>query len=163
MIPTEVYKIFKTKLKPPLLEMYQESFNIGSLPPSLDTATITLLLKPGKTPNQCGSYRPISLINHDLKILCIVLAMKLELILPKIVHADQNGFIQGKQGFHNIRRVLNILFEKSGLPPSCRWTLKRPLTGWSGCTYLMSCKGLALRGNFLVGFAFSTPTHMRKS
>lgn len=34
-IPVELYKIFKTKLSPPLLEMYQESFNNGVLPLSL--------------------------------------------------------------------------------------------------------------------------------
>lgn len=34
-----------------------------------------------------------------------------------MVHLDQNGFVQGGQGYHNIlRRVLNILFEKSGSP-----------------------------------------------
>lgn len=42
--------------------------------------------------------------------------MKLEPILPKIVHPDQNGFVQWRQGFHNIRRVLNIFFERWGLP-----------------------------------------------
>lgn len=41
----------------------------------------------------------------------------MEPILPKLVHPDQNGFVQGGQGYHNIlRRVLNILFEKSGSP-----------------------------------------------
>jgi hypothetical protein len=32
-----------------------------------------------------------------------------------MVHLDQSGFVQGRQGFHNTRRLLNILFEKSGL------------------------------------------------
>ncbi|KAF0023368.1 hypothetical protein F2P81_023998 [Scophthalmus maximus] len=31
-----------------------------------------------------------------------------------MVHLDQSGFVQGGQGFHNTRRLLNILFEKSG-------------------------------------------------
>lgn len=112
-IPIEIYKIFRTKLIPPLIEMYHESLRSGSLPPSLNTAVITLLLKPGKTPTLCGSYRPISLLNNDLKILCKVLARRLELLLPEMVHPDQNGFVQGRQGFHNIRRVLNIVFSKS--------------------------------------------------
>ena len=77
-------------------------------------AAITLLLKPGKASNLCGSYRPISLLNNDLKILCKALARRLDTLLPQMVHSDQNGFVQGRQGFHNITRVLNILFENSG-------------------------------------------------
>lgn len=94
--------------------MYRESLDSGSPPPSLSTAVITLLLKSGKTPTLCGSYRPISLLNNDLKILCTVLARRLELSLLEIVHSDQNGFVQGRQGFHNIHRVLNTVFNKSG-------------------------------------------------
>ncbi len=96
--------------------MYQESLNTGALPPSLNTAMITLLLKPGKMPTDCGSYRPISLLNNDLKIICKVLAKRLEIHLPKLVHIiDQNDFVWGRQGLHNIRSVLNILHEKSNI------------------------------------------------
>uniref|UniRef100_A0A3P9PAU0 Reverse transcriptase domain-containing protein n=1 Tax=Poecilia reticulata TaxID=8081 RepID=A0A3P9PAU0_POERE len=82
-IPIEIHKIFQSKLIifqskliPPMLDMYQESFKKGSLPPSLNTAINSLLLKKGKPVwvNQCGLYRPISLINNDVKILCKVLA-----------------------------------------------------------------------------------------
>lgn len=31
-----------------------------------------------------------------------------------MVHSDQNGIVQGRQGFHNTPRVLNILYEKAG-------------------------------------------------
>lgn len=89
---------------------------MGSLPPSPSTAIIILILKPGKSSTQCESYRPISLLNTHLKILCKVLAKMFDPILPKMVHPDQTEFVQGRQGFHNIRRVLNILFEKSGSP-----------------------------------------------
>lgn len=38
--------------------------------------------------------------------------MRLERLLPKHIHSDHNGFIQGQQGFHNIWRVMNIIYEK---------------------------------------------------
>ena len=59
-----------------------------------------------------GSYRPISLMSCDTKILCKALARRIESYLPKLISNDQNGFILGRQGFHNIRRLLNILYEK---------------------------------------------------
>lgn len=48
-IPIEIYKIFKDKLITPLLDMNNESLNNGSLPPSLNMAEISLLLKIRKT------------------------------------------------------------------------------------------------------------------
>uniref|UniRef100_A0A671WUW6 Reverse transcriptase domain-containing protein n=1 Tax=Sparus aurata TaxID=8175 RepID=A0A671WUW6_SPAAU len=110
-LPIDIYKLFKAKLIAPLLDVYLESFEVGSLPVTLRSALITLILKPGKTPNERGSYRPISLLNSDAKIIAKALAMRLEKVLPAIIHEDQNGFVQNRQGFHNVRRVLNIIHE----------------------------------------------------
>lgn len=45
---------------------------------SMQSAEITLIHKKDKNPQQCGSYRPVSLINVDAKILAKILATKLE-------------------------------------------------------------------------------------
>ncbi len=42
------------------------------------------------------------------------MAKRLEGTLSGLIGEDQNGFIQRRQGFHNVRRVLNILYEKRG-------------------------------------------------
>lgn len=77
---------------------------------------ITLLPKAGKPNNECENLRPISLLNADLKVLCKILAIRVEGIIPKIIGKDQNGFLHGRQGFHNVRRILNILHNQKGAP-----------------------------------------------
>lgn len=92
--------------------MFEEAYESGTLPPTLRTALITLIPKPGKPPTERGSYRPISLMCCDTKILCKALARRLERYVPSLIPNDQNGFVLGRQAFHNIRRLLNILYEK---------------------------------------------------
>lgn len=48
----------------------------------------------------------------DTKIFCKALAKKIETYIPNLIMNDQNGFVLGRQAFHNIRRVLNIVYKK---------------------------------------------------
>lgn len=111
--PTEFYKKFSPKLSPLLKNVFDDSFRSQCLPPTLRQASISLLLKKGKDPLNCSSYRPISLLNVDVKILAKVLALRLESVLPSLVSCDQTGFIKNRQLFFNIRRVFNILYTPS--------------------------------------------------
>lgn len=111
--PIDFYKKFSKQLAPLLLDMFDDAMSKSKLPNSLNEATITLLLKPGKDASKCGSYRPISLLNTDLKILSKLLATRLEKTLPYIISPDQTGFIKNRHLFSNIRRLLNILYSPS--------------------------------------------------
>lgn len=82
-----------------------EAFQQDSLPTSLRNALITLILKLRKSPVECGSFRPISLVNVDAKIIAKALALRLERVLPQLIHIDHNGLIKKGQWFHNVRRV----------------------------------------------------------
>lgn len=92
-IPIEFYKKFKQKLVQPLLDMFNESYKTGTLPPSLRLAMITVILKPDKSPTSCSSFRPISLMGCNTKMLCKALSKRLEQYLPQLVNNDQNGFV----------------------------------------------------------------------
>ena len=112
--PSEFFKKFSEQLAPLLLSVFRESLSSQSLPQTMREATISLILKKDKDPVQCGSYRPISLLNTDVKILAKCLALRLELHLPSIISTDQTGFIKNRYSFFNIRRLMNILYS----PPS---------------------------------------------
>lgn len=114
--PVEFFKKFSTQLAPLLLDVYNDSLEQGVLPPTLNQALISLILKKDKDPNLCGSYRPISLLNNDVKILAKVLARRLETCLPNIISEDQTGFILGRQLSSSVRRLLNVVLSPSASP-----------------------------------------------
>lgn len=113
--PSEFFKKFANELAPILLSVYEESFNSGSLPETMRQAVISLIHKKGKNILECSSFRPISLLNVDSKLLAKMLALRLENVLPSVVSDDQTGFIKNRQSFFNIRRLMNILYNPT--PP----------------------------------------------
>ncbi|KAA0701525.1 LINE-1 reverse transcriptase -like protein [Triplophysa tibetana] len=111
--PTEFYKTFCDRLAPVLIEMFNESLTLSKLPQTLNQASISLLLKKNKDPLSCSSYRPISLLSVDVKLLSKLLALRLESVLPLIISPDQTGFVQNRHGFFNLRRLLNVVYNPS--------------------------------------------------
>ena len=105
----EIYKKFGGLLAPYLGKLYTQSYDDGVLPQTLTEATIILLPKKGKDLEEVGSYRPISLLNTDQKILAKTMARRLNAFMGKLVHPDQTGFIPNRNSFHNFRRLLNIM------------------------------------------------------
>lgn len=64
------------------------------LPESLRLFITTLILKPYKPPTECSSYRPVSLMVCDTKMLFKARARRLGKYLPQWIIDDQQDFVQ---------------------------------------------------------------------
>lgn len=76
----EFYTTYAEMLTPKLKTLFQSIFELGILPPSMQEAQIIVLPKPGKNPQHPESYRPISLLPVDIKILAKVLSSLLNTV-----------------------------------------------------------------------------------
>ncbi len=96
------------------------------------TSLISLLLKKGKDPLDCSSYRPISLIPCDVKIYAKVFASRMEKVIHSLIKEDQTGFIKGRNASDNMRRLAIFLTLRTPTQPLVRsfhLMQKKPLTG----------------------------------
>lgn len=84
--------------------MKGNSFPIDSL-----RAYISLIPKEGKDLLRCGSYRPIALLNSDLKLFAKILANRLLPHIPNLINKDQAGFVPQREPRDNTIRVLNLV------------------------------------------------------
>lgn len=98
-------------------EMFNYSYSHGSLPLTLVQATISLIHKKDMDPLNSASYRPISLLPVDVKILVKVLACRLGPIIPLIISENQTGFIGGRHYFSDVRRLLGVIHTPSSPIP----------------------------------------------
>ncbi|KAJ1106764.1 hypothetical protein NDU88_004162 [Pleurodeles waltl] len=85
------------ELVPVLVRLFNSFRHTGILTSSMLDATIVVIPKPGKDPEECVSYRPISLFNIDAKLFTGILAHRLNYYMPGLVDPDQAGFISHRQ------------------------------------------------------------------
>lgn len=107
--PADFYRAFRSQLAPRLNNLYTHCWEQEILPESMMEAYMVLLLKPGKDPTECSSYRPIALLNMDLKILTKILASRVAKVISTVVDIDQMGFMPGMSTDTNLRRLFTHL------------------------------------------------------
>ena len=108
-LQAEFYKYFWKELHADMIRSFNFAFNNGSLSISQRRGIITLIPKPNKDTTLLDNFRPISLLNTDYKILTKVLTKRLEKVLPKVINADQTGYIKNRYIGENIRLISDIM------------------------------------------------------
>ena len=106
----EYYKAFATSLAPLMLRMFNNSKELGSMPAGSYLGRISLILKKDRDPELASSYRPISLLPVETKILSKILSSRLKEHITKIIHPDQTGFMPDRHIQFNMRRLFNIMY-----------------------------------------------------
>ena len=109
-LPYEVYLRMSHMFVPILTDMFNHWFAQGAIPGSVTKGVITLLKKGGRHVGEgLDDYRPITLLNTELKILARVLANRLQRVISDLIGPEQTFAVKGRSiqdNLHLIREVL---------------------------------------------------------
>ena len=108
-LPYEYYKAFLPLLSPHMTTLFNAFLHQTPIPSDMQGSFLTLIPKPDKDPASCASYRPIALLNSDLKIFTKLLSIRLNIILPSLIHKDQVGFVPLRQAGDNTRKIIDLI------------------------------------------------------
>ena len=117
---TNFYKFFWTDIKPIVFESFKYSLQHGELSETQKRGVLSLIPKNGKDTRYLKSWRPVSLLATDYKILAKSLTTRLQKVIPNLINPDQVGYIKGWHNGQNIRSIEDIIllsgkFNISGL------------------------------------------------
>ena len=92
-----------------LLNCLNYCFEQGELAPTQRQAIITLVPKPGKDIRLLKSWRPISLLNVDAKILSTILVGRAKPLLENTISENQSAFLFKRNISDPIRIISDVL------------------------------------------------------
>ena len=103
----EWYMFFWDKIKGPFLKCVEMIKQEGELTEMQKRGPIKITFKKGDR-NLLKNYRPITLLNVDLKIITKALALRLSSVLPSLIHPNQTC-VPGRHIENNIHIVQNLI------------------------------------------------------
>ena len=109
LITPEILKNLPNKALKFLTRIMNAVFKLKCVPTKWKVAEIIMILKPGKTPNDPKSYRPISLLPMISKIFERLLLNRLEPLIKSssVIPNHQFGFRKGHSTIDQIHRITN--------------------------------------------------------
>ena len=69
---------------------------------------LNLIFKKGNHAS-LHNWRPITLLNNDYKLAALVIATRLNKVLPSIINSDQNGYVKGRFIGFNVRQIQDLI------------------------------------------------------
>ena len=154
-LPYEFYRAFSALLAPVLLRVfnvaYQDLEDAQPLQPLL-LGVICLVLKSDNPTEELSSYRPITLLNCDIKLLMLILSNRLQRPLDYLIDITQSAFLRGRDISDNVRYHMGLTarLQELGIPG---WLLMSDLTkaydtvdrGWLlSCMHAMGFRQLGI-------------------
>lgn len=121
-LPYEFYAAFWESIEPLLLAVVNEAFGAVDAPEALSPlllGVVVLVFKgAGRPADHLSGYRPLTLLNCDVKLLCKAVANRLHLPLDFLVDAAQSAFLCGRDISDSILYHLGLaeLLQKRGHP-----------------------------------------------
>jgi len=88
-----------------MVDSFNYAYENGHLSISQRLGIISLIPKKNKNLEYLSNWRPISLLNNDYKIATKVIAIRIEEVLPKIIHSSQTGYVKGRYIGESIRTI----------------------------------------------------------
>jgi hypothetical protein len=96
-------------IKKLVMDSFSYSYENENMSISQKQSIITLLPQKNNDVRFLKSWRPISLLNTDYKIMTKCIATRLKNNLIKIIYKNQSGFIKGRYIGDNIRSLLEVI------------------------------------------------------
>ena len=129
-LPYEFYRAFRQVMLPVMLKVFNAAFqDVAADQPlaRLLRGVICLILKPSQPPEELSSYRPITLLNCDAKLVMLVMSNRLQRPLDYVIDITQSAFLRGRDISDNIRYHVGLAnrIQELGLPD---WLLHSDLT-----------------------------------
>ena len=108
-LTAEFYKTFWNIVGNLMVDSLNYSYDYGKLSNSQKRAIITLIEKKDKDRRDIANWRPISLINVDVKIGSKAIAKRLEVVLPSVIHQNQCAYVKDRAICDAVRSIEEIL------------------------------------------------------
>ena len=106
-IPAEFYQYFWEKIKHIYMD-FITAVGASCFPDSKNSSVTSLIYKDRGESYLLSNYRPIALMNVDVKILTKLLSMRLLVVLPSIIHETQTA-VYGRRIDNNVNLVRDLI------------------------------------------------------
>ena len=108
-LTAEFYQVFWPTLGHLLVDSLNNSYEKGELANSQKQGIIKLIEKKNKDKRYVANWRPISLLNVDVKIASKAITLRLEKVLSDLISADQCAYVKGRNIFDAVRTIGDIM------------------------------------------------------